>query len=60
MLKKAMVPYTKPQHRKKKESEQLRGERDKIKFINELVVGDHFRWWAGISPLGNRIRHEIT
>ena len=28
-----MVAYTKPQHAKKKESEQLRGERDKIKFI---------------------------
>ena len=29
-----MVAYTKPQHRKKEESEQLRGERDKIKFID--------------------------
>ena len=29
-----MVAYTKPQHRKKKESEQLRGERDKIEFID--------------------------
>ena len=28
-----MVTYTKPQHRKKEESEQLRRERDKIKFI---------------------------
>ena len=28
-----MVAYTKPQHRKKEESEQLRGQRDKIKFI---------------------------
>ena len=28
-----MVAYTKPQERKKEESEQLRGERDKIKFI---------------------------
>ena len=28
-----MVAYTKPQ-RKEKESEQLRGERDKIKFID--------------------------
>ena len=27
------VAYTKPQQRKKEESEQLRGERDKIKFI---------------------------
>ena len=31
---KAMVAYTKPQHRKKEESEQLRGERDKIKIID--------------------------
>ena len=29
-----MVAYTKPQKRKKEESEQLRGERDKIKFIH--------------------------
>ena len=28
-----MVAYTKPQHRNKEESEQLRGLRDKIKFI---------------------------
>ena len=28
-----MVAYTKPQHRTKEESERLRGERDKIKFI---------------------------
>ena len=30
-----MVAYTKPQQRKKDESEQLRGERDQIKF-NDL------------------------
>ena len=30
----AMVVYTKPQHRRKEESEQLRGQRDKIKFID--------------------------
>ena len=29
-----MVAYTKPQHRKKEKSEQLGGERDKIKFID--------------------------
>ena len=29
-----MVAYTKPQQRKKEESEQLRGQRDKIKFID--------------------------
>ena len=28
-----MVAYTKPQQRKKEDSEQLRGSRDKIKFI---------------------------
>ena len=28
-----MVAYTKPQQRKKEQSEQLRGERDQIKFI---------------------------
>ena len=27
------MAYTKPQQRKKEESEQLRGERDQIKFI---------------------------
>ena len=30
----AMVVYTKPRPRKKEESEQLRGERDQIKFID--------------------------
>ena len=29
-----MVAYTKPQQREKDESDQLRGERDQIKFIN--------------------------
>ena len=29
-----MVAYTKPQQKKKEESERLRGERDKIKFID--------------------------
>ena len=29
-----MVAYTKPQKRKKEESERLRGERDQIKFID--------------------------
>ena len=29
-----MVVYTKPQQRKKEESERLRGERDQIKFID--------------------------
>ena len=29
-----MVAYTEPQQRKKEENEKLRGERDKIKFID--------------------------
>ena len=29
-----MVAYAKPQQRKKEESEQLRGERDQMKFID--------------------------
>ena len=29
-----MVAYTKPQHRKREESEHLRGERDQIKYID--------------------------
>ena len=35
-----MVAYTKPQQRKKEESEQLRGERDQIKF-GELYLLIH-------------------
>ena len=35
-----MVAYTTSQQRKKEESEQLRGERDQIKFI-DLIFG---RW----------------
>ena len=30
-----MLAYTKPQHRKKEESEQLRGERYEIKLIDQ-------------------------
>ena len=32
-----MVAYAKPQQRKKEESKQLRGERDKIKFRIDLI-----------------------
>ena len=39
-----MVAYTKPQHRKKEESERLRGERDQIKFID---LG--FERWQGVG-----------
>ena len=31
-----MVAYKKPQQRKKEESEQLRGERDQIKFTDHM------------------------
>ena len=43
-----MVAYTKPQQRKKEESEKLRGERDQIKFI-----GLKFERWQvlGLSEL---------
>ena len=34
MLGKAMIAYTKPQKRKREESEKLRGEGDQIKFID--------------------------
>ena len=46
-----MVAYTKPQQRKKEKSEQLRGERDKIKFIDLRferwqVLRIMFRHWS--------------
>ena len=34
-----MVAYTKPQHRKKEESKQLRGERDQIKSVDLRFEG---------------------
>ena len=34
-----MAAYTKPQHRKKEESQQLRGERDQIKFTDLRFEG---------------------
>ena len=40
-----MVAYTKPQHRKKEESEQLRGQRDKIKFID---LRFERAWWLDL------------
>ena len=39
-----MVAYIKPQHRRKEESEQLRGERYKIKFI-----GLRFERWQVVG-----------
>ena len=46
-----MVAYIKPQQRKKEESEQIRGERDKINFIDLIFE----RW----QVLGLRRRHDV-
>ena len=49
-----MVAYTKPQQRKKEESRQLRGERDKIKFI------DHrFERWQVVGLRKGRRRQDV-
>ena len=40
-----MAAYTKPQQRKKEKREKLRGERDKIKFINL-----RFERWQVVGP----------
>ena len=42
-----MAAYTKSQHRKKQESERLRGGREKIKFIDL-----RFERWQVVSVLG--------
>ena len=49
-----MVTYTKPQHRKKEESKQLRGERDKIKFIDLRIER-----WQVVGPRKARRRQDI-
>ena len=50
-----MVAYTKPQQRKKEESEQLRGERDKIKFIDRRFE----RWQVvGLRRARRRLKKE--
>ena len=49
-----MVAYTKPQQRKKEESERLRGERDQIKFIHLRYE----RWQATRLRKGRR-RQEV-
>ena len=36
-----MVAYTKPQQRKKEDSERLRGERDQFKFIDLILTTCH-------------------
>ena len=43
-----MVAYTKPQQRKKEESERLRGEGDQIKFIDLRFERGQVVWfWKG-------------
>ena len=51
----AMVAYTKPQQRKKEESEQLRGKRDKIKFID---LG--FEKWQVVRFRKARGRQDVS
>ena len=51
---KAMVAYTKPQKKKKEESEKLRGERDKIKFI-----GRRFERWQVVGLRKARRRQDV-
>ena len=48
-----MVAYTKPQHRKK-ESEQLRGERDQIKLIHS-----RFERWQVVGLRKARRRQDV-
>ena len=49
-----MVAYTKPQQRKKEESEQLRGERDQIKFIDL-----RFERWQVVGLRKARRRQDV-
>ena len=49
-----MVTYTKPQQRKKEESEQLRGERDQIKFIDL-----RFKRWQAVGLRKARRRQDV-
>ena len=47
-----MVAYTKPQQRKKEESEKLRGERDQIKFVDlrfEKFIDLRFERWQVVG-----------
>ena len=50
-----MVAYTKPQHRRKEESEQLRGSRDKIKFIDL-----RFGRWQFVGLRKARRRQDVS
>ena len=49
-----MVSYTKQQQRKKEESEQLRGERDQVKFIDL-----RFERWQVVRFRKARRRQEV-
>ena len=49
-----MVAYTKPQHRKKDESEQLRGEIDNIKLIDL-----RFERWQVVGLRKARRRQDV-
>ena len=49
-----MVAYTKPQKGKKEESERLRGEGDKIKFIDL-----RFETWQVVGLRKARSRHDV-
>ena len=49
-----MVAYTTPQQRKKEESEMLRGERDKIKFIDL-----RFERWYIVAFRKGRRRQDV-
>ena len=49
-----MVAYAKPQQRKKEESEQLRGKRDKIKFIDF-----RFERWQVVGLRKARRRQDV-
>ena len=50
-----MVAFTKPQQRKKEESERLRGERDHIKFIDL-----RFERWQVVRFRKARRRQDVT
>ena len=50
-----MVAYTKPQQRKKEESERLRGERDQINFIDL-----RFERWQVVRFRKARRRQEVS
>ena len=51
---KAMVAYTKPQQRKKEETERLRGERDQINFLDVT-----FQRWQVAGFRKERTRQDI-